>query len=63
MKEWCGCGAGIEGKPRQVKRWRTEHRHPEPTPEREPEKGGSTSSVQVAGYPLGFVRRDDPAAW
>ncbi|GAB3125874.1 hypothetical protein GCM10027056_22300 [Glaciibacter psychrotolerans] len=28
MREWCGCGAGISGKPKQVAKWRKNHRHP-----------------------------------
>lgn len=29
MREWCGCGAGIHGKPKQVAKWRKTHLHPQ----------------------------------
>lgn len=63
MKEWCGCGAGIEGPVKQVKTWRKQHHHPEPTEPEEPQKGGSTAVTQIASYPFGFVRRDEPGGW
>lgn len=44
MREWCGCGAGISGKPKAVKRWRTEHQHGSPVaPAHPPTSGGSST--------------------
>jgi len=46
MREWCGCGSGIHGKPKQVADWRKNHRHA--TTENEPQKSGSSAQVERA---------------
>ncbi len=48
MREWCGCGASIRARRRDVIAWRTNHWH-HGQPEPEPEKQGSFSQAEHAG--------------
>ena len=59
MREWCGCGSGIVGKPKYVKKWRKNHLHPVDGPQ------GTTSDTEIAdqGDPdevrIGFIRNPE----
>ncbi|HEU5223447.1 MAG TPA: hypothetical protein VFU07_07175 [Candidatus Lumbricidophila sp.] len=43
MREWCGCGAAIYGRRRDVLTWRTTHHHAGP----EPERNGSHAQAEL----------------
>ena len=48
MREWCQCGSGINTlSKRQVKQWRTNHRH-DAQSDPEPDKQGSEARVELA---------------
>ena len=47
MREWCGCGASIRARRKDVLVWRDKHRH-DSKEEPEPEKQGSFADTQIA---------------
>jgi hypothetical protein len=46
MREWCGCGAGIHARPKQVALWRVNHKHDSEEPG--PQKNGSEANTERA---------------
>ena len=50
MREWCGCGAGIRGRRKDIREWRTTHRHDRDNPEPEPQ--GAFADSQIGFRPI-----------
>ena len=53
MREWCGCGASIRARRKDVLVWRDKHRH-DAQSEPEPDKNGAQAQVETAWRP-GFT--------
>jgi hypothetical protein len=49
MHEWCGCGAGVRGRRRDVLTWRTEHRCAPQAAEDTPGQYGGGSDTTING--------------
>ncbi len=56
MREWCGCGASIRARRRDVLTWRKEHRCVPPT-EEPPGQYGGGSDTQINGQQTWFEDR------